>query len=157
MTEEIWKGPDTELISTTQDKLDEKEVKLFMQVEDWRPRAGDSATLWDRACEICGTDHPYCQDLQLALRELRDQDPEFGKYVAPALEPEPEPTEAEKLVARGIIRVPSHGNTGTLTVDPEVRRELNKLPLKELARRAAVDRHANLRETRRKQIRASEI
>lgn len=134
-----------------QERLDAEEVELFMSVQDWRPRHGDTQVLIDRATEIAGNAHFYCSDLQLALRELRGQDPEFGRYVPPT--PEPEPVHKTD---NGIIEVPT--NTGAkLTVDPEVRRELNHLTLAELARRARVDRAAALSETRRKQIRASEI
>lgn len=149
-------GHDEEVsISEVLEIADAKEVEIFLRlVPDWKPRDGDSQTLYDRACEVAGNAHPFVSDYQIALGELRQQDPEFGHYRAPALEPKPF---VQNVDDHGIITVPSHGNTGVLTVDHETEEELRRLPLKELARRAAADRHASLSERRKLQIKADEL
>lgn len=147
----MTKEPDSDLIQATLDRLDEQEIAAFI-MRHGQVSKNEAEILWMRAQEIGGR-HPYLCDLEAAYFELKKQDPSFGE---PPAEPKPEPTFVQKLESHGITRVPV--NTGAeLTVPASERERLRNVPLRELKRMADHDRHAALSETRRKQIKASEI
>lgn len=138
-------------LDDARERADAEEARLFLEAHpEFYANRANGERLMQRAVEICGNVHPFLMDYEAAYKELSAE----GGLDA---RPEPtEPTVVQKL-DNGIIEVPSHCNTGTLTIPASERERLRNVPLGELNRMADRDRHASLSETRRKQIRASEI